>query len=50
MDAAGIPEYVFESLVRSLLPIIQKYHKSEDGNKAFAYWNAKKKISGDAST
>ena len=24
MDAAEIPEYVFESLARSLLPVIQK--------------------------
>ena len=50
MDAAGIPECVFESLARSLLPVIQKHHKSEDGNKAFAEWTAKKKLSGDAST
>ena len=50
MDEAEIPECVFESLARSLLPVIQKYHESEDGNKAFAEWNAKKKISGDAST
>ena len=50
VDAAEIPEYVFESLARSLLPVIQKYHESEDGNKAFAEWNAKKEISGDAST
>ena len=31
-DAAEIPEYVFESLARSLLPVIQKYYESEDGN------------------
>lgn len=29
VDAAGIPEYVFESLARSLLPVIQKYYESE---------------------
>ena len=50
MDAAEIPEYVFESLARSLLPVIQEYYESEDGNKAFAEWKAKKEISGDAST
>ena len=29
MDEAEIPEYVFESLARSLLPVIQKYNESE---------------------
>ena len=50
MDAAEIPEYVFESLARSLLPVIQKYYESEDGKKAFAEWKAKKEISDSAST
>ena len=45
MDAAEIPEYVFESLARSLLPVIQKYYESEDGKKVFAEWKAKKEIS-----
>ena len=40
MDAAEIPEYVFESLARSLLPLIQKYYESEDGNKEVAEWTA----------
>ena len=50
MDAAEIPEYVFESLARSLLPVIQKYYESADGKKAFAEWKAKKEISDSAST
>ena len=50
MDAAEIPEYVFESLARSLLPVIQEYYESEDGKKAFAEWKAKKEISDSAST
>ena len=50
MDAAEILEYVFESLARSLLPVIQKYYESEGGNKAFAEWKAKKEISDSAST
>ena len=33
VDAAEIPEYVFESLARSLLPVIQKYYESEGGKK-----------------
>ena len=50
MDVAEIPEYVFESLARSLLPVIQKYYESEDGKKVFAEWKAKKEISDCAST
>lgn len=50
MDAAEIPKYVFESLARSLLPVIQKYYESEGGKKAFAEWKAKKEISDSAST
>lgn len=33
MDAAEIPEYVFESPARSLLPVIQKYYESEDSKR-----------------
>ena len=50
VDATEIPEYVFESLARSLLPVIQKYYESEDGKKVFAEWKAKKEISDSAST
>ena len=50
VDAAKIPEYVFKSLARSLLPVIQEYYESEDGKKAFAEWKAKKEISDSAST
>ena len=50
MDAAEIPEYVFESLARSLLPVIQKYYESEDGKKVFAKWKAKKENTDCAST
>ena len=42
VDAAKIPEYVLESLARSLLPVIQKYYESADGKKVFAEWKAKK--------
>ena len=50
MDAAEILEYVFESLARGLLPVIQKYYESADGKKVFAEWKAKKEISDSAST
>ena len=50
VDAAEIPEYVFETLARSLLPVIQKYYESEDGKKAFAEWKATKQASDKAPT
>ena len=50
VDAAKIPDYVFESLARSLLPVIQEYYESEDGKKAFADWKAKREIPDSAST
>ena len=50
MDAAEIPEYVFESLARSLLPVIQKYYESADGKNVFAEWKAKKEVPDSAST
>lgn len=50
VDAAEIPEYVFESLARSLLPVIQKYYESEDGKKVLAEWKAKKENTDCAST
>ena len=40
MDAAEIPEYVYESLARSLLPAIQKYPESDEGKQAFSEWQA----------
>ena len=50
MDAAEIPEYIFESLARSILLVIQEYYESEDGKKAFAEWKAKKELSDSVST
>ena len=50
VDAAEIPEYVFESLARSLLPVIQKYYESAYGKKVFAEWKAKKENTDCAST
>lgn len=50
VDAAEIMEYVFESLARSLLQVIQEYYESEDGKKAFADWKAEREIPDSAST
>ena len=35
-----IPDYVFESLARCALPIIQAYYESEEGRKAYEEWKA----------
>ncbi len=40
-NTSEIPKYVYESLARSLLPVIQKYFETEEGKKAFAEWQAK---------
>ena len=41
VNAAEIPEFVYESLARSLLPVIQKYYESDEGKRAFAEWKEK---------
>lgn len=33
VNSAEIPEFVYESLARSLLPVIQKYYESDEGMK-----------------
>ena len=38
VNSAEIPEFVYESLARSLLPVIQKYYESDEGKRAFAEW------------
>lgn len=42
IDTAEVPEFVYESLARSLLPVIQKYYESDEGKRAFAEWKQKK--------
>ncbi len=42
INSAEVPEFVYESLARSLLPLIQKYYESDEGKQAFAEWKAKK--------
>ncbi len=43
VNCAEIPEFVYESLARSLLPVIQKYYESDEGKREFAEWKEKKK-------
>ena len=37
-----IPDYAFESLARSILPMIQAYYESDEGKKALADWEQNK--------
>ena len=34
-----IPDYEFESLARCLLPKIEQFYESEEGQKMFEEWN-----------
>lgn len=47
---AEIPEFVYEPLARSLLPVIQKYYESDEGKRAFAEWKEKKEAAAKDST
>ena len=50
VNSAEIPEFVYESLARSLLPVIQKYYESDEGKRAFAEWKEKKEAAAKDST
>ena len=50
VNADGIPELVYESLARSLLPVIQKYYESDEGKRAFAEWKEKKEAEKSGTT
>lgn len=39
-----IPDYQIESLARVLLPIMQEYLSSEQGQKDYAEWAAKRQL------
>ena len=36
-----IPDYAIERIARCMLPMIQKYYESEDGQRELAEWNLK---------
>jgi len=40
----GIPKHEVEALARILLPEIQKFFESEEGQKEFAEWKAQQDI------
>ena len=50
VNSTEIPEFVYESLARSLLPVIQKYYESDEGKRAFAEWKEKKEAAAKGST
>ena len=50
VNSAEIPEFVYESLARSLLPVIQKYYESDEGKRTFAEWKEKKEAAAKDST
>ena len=50
VNSAEIPELVYESLARSLLPVIQKYYEGDEGKRAFAEWKEKKEAAAKDST
>lgn len=40
VNNTGIPDFVIDSLARALLPAIQAYFATEEGQKEFAEWQA----------
>ena len=50
VNSAEIPEFVYESLARSLLPVIQKYYESDEGKRAFSEWKEKKEVTEKSAT
>lgn len=41
-DGTEIPDHAIESLARCLLPHIQKFYESEEGQRAFEEWKAER--------
>lgn len=45
-NESGIPQHEIEALARCLLPEIQKFFESEEGQREFAEWKAKQVLAG----
>ncbi len=41
-NTTGIPDFEIDSLARALLPTIQAYFESEEGQREFAVWQAER--------
>lgn len=37
-----IPDYVIDSIARSLLPVIRDYYETEEGRQSFKEWQARR--------
>ena len=44
INNTGIPQYKIEAIARCLLPDIQAFYESEEGQREFAEWKAQQKI------
>ncbi len=38
-----IPDYVIESIARSLLPVIRDYYETDEGQRSFKEWQERQK-------
>ena len=47
INNTGIPQYKIEAIARCLLPDIQSFYESEEGQREFAEWKAKQKTESD---
>ena len=43
-QGTGIPSYEVEALARALLPEIQKFFESEEGQKEFQEWKKRREV------
>ncbi len=40
-NTTGVPDYVIEAFARTLIPSIQAYYATEEGQKAFEEWKCR---------
>ena len=48
INNTGIPQYKIEAIARCLLPDIQAFYESEEGQREFAEWKAQQILEPDA--
>ena len=44
-NTTGIPDFEIDSLARALLPAIQAYFETEEGQREFALWQSERQTS-----
>ena len=47
INNTGIPQYKIEAIARCLLPDIQAFYESEEGQSEFAEWKAQQEAESD---